>query len=335
MLFKKAAIFTDIHIGLKSNSITHLEDCIKYTEWFIQESHKNNCDVCLFLGDLFHNRNSINLLAMNYGLRCLRLLSDAFDQTIMITGNHDQFYKDQRTVHSMEWASHIPNITVVNEITQMDNCYFVPWMINGDAKKVQKLKTQYIFGHFELPSFYMNSMVQMPDVGELHAKDFSGVDHMYTGHFHKRQTYNNITYLGNAFPHNYADAWDDERGMGILEPGKQIVYKMWPDTPKYRTFKLSDLVDDKIKLEANTYARVTLDVDISYEESNYIKDTVASEYKLRELAFVPMKNDNYDVESSVGDLNFETVDQIVTQQITNINSDFYNVNTLLEIYNQL
>ena len=26
-----------------------------------------------------------------------------------------------------------------------------------------------------------------------------------------------IHYLGNAFPHNYADAWDDDRGMMILD----------------------------------------------------------------------------------------------------------------------
>ena len=29
----------------------------------------------------------------------------------------------------------------------------------------------------------------------------------------------NVTYMGNAFPHNYADAGDDERGMMVLEYG--------------------------------------------------------------------------------------------------------------------
>ena len=34
---------------------------------------------------------------------------------------------------------------------------------------------------------------------------------------HKRQERDNVVYTGNAFPHNYSDAWDDERGMMILD----------------------------------------------------------------------------------------------------------------------
>ena len=34
-LFRKAAVFTDIHFGLKSNSLLHLQDCEKFVDWFI------------------------------------------------------------------------------------------------------------------------------------------------------------------------------------------------------------------------------------------------------------------------------------------------------------
>lgn len=37
-LFKKAAVFTDIHYGLKSNSIAHNTDCNNFVDWFIQKS---------------------------------------------------------------------------------------------------------------------------------------------------------------------------------------------------------------------------------------------------------------------------------------------------------
>ena len=32
-LFKKASLFTDIHFGLKSNSIQHNEDCLNFVKW--------------------------------------------------------------------------------------------------------------------------------------------------------------------------------------------------------------------------------------------------------------------------------------------------------------
>ena len=89
---------------------------------------------------------------------------------------------------------------------------------------------------------FRSAMVQMPDHGELKREAFTNFDHVFTGHFHKRQTYKNITYIGNCFPHNYADAGDDERGLTVLEWGKDPEYHAWPDQPKYRVFQLSDVI---------------------------------------------------------------------------------------------
>ena len=74
-----------------------------------------------------------------------------------------------------------------------------------------------MFGHFELPYFKMNAMVEMPDVGGIQTDHFAGCGQVFSGHFHKRQMMKNVTYMGNSFPHNYADAWDDDRGMMVLE----------------------------------------------------------------------------------------------------------------------
>jgi len=37
-LFKKAAVFTDIHFGLKSNSLQHNQDCANFVDWFITKA---------------------------------------------------------------------------------------------------------------------------------------------------------------------------------------------------------------------------------------------------------------------------------------------------------
>ena len=44
------------------------------------------------------------------------LTSSPFDKIIMIPGNHDLFYRDQRTISSIAWAEHIPNIEIINEL---------------------------------------------------------------------------------------------------------------------------------------------------------------------------------------------------------------------------
>ena len=37
-LFKKAAVFTDIHFGLKSNSQVHNQDCEDFVDWYISKA---------------------------------------------------------------------------------------------------------------------------------------------------------------------------------------------------------------------------------------------------------------------------------------------------------
>jgi hypothetical protein len=336
-LFKKAAIMTDLHMGLKTNSAIHNQDCLDYLLWFIEEAQKNNCDMCLFLGDYFHNRNSTNLVTMNYGLRGLRILSDAFDKTIIIPGNHDLFYRDQRTISSIAWAEHIPHIEIFNEITTIGDAVFVPWMVQDEYKQILKQRGQYLFGHFELPKFLMNAMVEMPEVGELRAEHFSDYQQVFTGHFHKRQTRGNITYIGNAFPHNFGDAWDDDRGMMILPWGEEPTFVTWPQAPKYRTVKVSDLVDDPSRfLPERGYIKLYMDTDVSYEEAGYLKENLVEEYDLRELSLVTMKKDAHMDDSSLGgNVNFESVDTIVQGQLLNINSEFYDSSLLLDIYKGL
>jgi DNA repair exonuclease SbcCD nuclease subunit len=334
-MFKKVACFTDIHFGLKSNSSTHNQDCEDFVDWFIAEAKKEGCDTGIFLGDWHHNRNSLNMLTLHSSIRALEKLGKAFENFYFFPGNHDLYYKDKRDVHSVDWGRHIPGVTIVSEITTIDDVTLVPWLVGDEWKKMEKLKSRYVFGHFELPLFMMNAMVQMPDHGELQASNFKNPEYVFSGHFHKRQAKQNIVYIGNAFPHNYADAWDDDRGMMILEHGKSPVYKIWDDAPKFKTIKLSQLIDESEKLILpKTYLRVGIDIDISFEEASFIKETFMAQANIRELTLIPEKKD-VEINTSLDVQQFESVDQIVSNQIASIQSETYDPKVLLAIYNNL
>jgi DNA repair exonuclease SbcCD nuclease subunit len=335
-LFKKVACFTDIHFGLKSNSATHNQDCEYFVDWFIEEAKKEQCDTCIFLGDWHHNRNTINLTTLDSSLRCLEKLGAAFDQFFWFPGNHDLFYKDKRDVHSSAFGRHIPGVTVVDRVTTLDDVTLVPWLVGDEWKTMKDLKSRYVFGHFELPSFYMNAMVQMPDHGELQRGDLSSPEYVFSGHFHKRQHKGNVVYIGNAFPHNFADTWDDDRGMMFMEWGGVPQYRNWPDAPKFRSLKLSRLIEEKDTLmQSKMYLKINLDIDISFEEANFIKETFVKEHDVREISLIQDK-DNIDIlVEDQTDAKFESVDQIVTEQLVNIESDAFDKSTLLEIYNNL
>jgi DNA repair exonuclease SbcCD nuclease subunit len=334
-LFKKVACFTDIHFGLKSGSRVHNHDCEEFVNWFCETAKAQGCETAIFLGDWHHNRSTTDVSTMNYTVSNLEKLSQSFEKVYFILGNHDLFYKDKREINSIEFMRLFPNIVPIRETLTEGDVTIMPWLIGDEWKQVPKIQSRYVFGHLELPLFYMNAMIQMPDHGQLQGDHFVNQEYVFSGHFHKRQTKGNITYIGNAFPHNYADAGDDDRGMMILEWGGKPEYHTWPDQPVYRTFKLSQIIDNpEGLLKTKMHARVTIDLPISFEEANFIKETFMPQYDLRELMLIPEKV-QVDSQATPIDITFESVDTIVMNQIQAIESDTYDKALLLDIYNNL
>jgi hypothetical protein len=124
--------------------------------------------------------------------------------------------------------------------------------------------------------------------------------------------------------------------MTVLEWGEEPQYIAWPDQPRYRVYDLSTVIDngDKI-LGKNMHVRVQLDIEISYEEANFIRETFIQQHNLREMALMPNKRSALEDISVIDDVRFESVDQIVVDQITKIESEFYDPKLLLKIYQTL
>jgi len=334
-LFKRAAVFTDLHLGYKQNSQLFLNDCERYMDWFLDLVKTQECDTILFLGDFHDTRNSLNINTMDHSLRILDRLNNLGLRILFIPGNHDLYHKDRRTVTSIRYIEKFKNIELVMDQHTEGDVTFVPWLIGEEHKNMNKIKSKYVMGHFELPQFMMNAMVEMPDHGGLKSDDFGNVGTVFTGHFHKRQRRGNVHYIGNAFPHNYADAWDDARGAMILEWGEEPVYHDWSDGPRYRILTLSQLLDaPDTHLSDKTYARVNIDINISYEEATFIKEEMAKTYNVRELSLIQNRGEVL-TENAIGDVKFESVDQIVLSQIQNLDTQHYDTKLLMEIYNSL
>jgi hypothetical protein len=176
----------------------------------------------------------------------------------------------------------------------------------------------------------------MPNHGELQLEHFKHQEDVFSGHFHIRQNRGKIWYIGNAFPHDFGDAWDDKRGMMILEWGGEPQFIDWPNCPKFRTINLSDLIDKKDTImKSKMYLRINLDIDISFEEANFIKETFSNDYDVREISLI---QDKISLDTTVDDnpdTKFESVDQIVTKSLVAVESEQFDKKVLLDIYNNL
>ena len=134
-----------------------------------------------------------------------------------------------------------------------------------------------------------------------------------------------------------ADAGDDDRGLTILEWGQDPVHHAWPDQPRYRVMGLSSVIDNAATLLAkDMHVRVQLDIEISYEEANFIKETFMAQFEPRELSLMPTKKDELSIDPAQdGEFVVESVDQIVYNQLGAVDSDVISSDLLIQIYKDL
>lgn len=336
-LFGRAGVFTDIHFGKKNNDKQHNDDCSAFIDFVIENVKEENLDTLIFCGDWHDNRHSIQVSTLNYTVKNLKKLNEVGVPVYFLTGNHDLFYKEKRDVTSVIMAEEYENIILMEDILHKDGVTFFPWLVKDDWKKVKKMaqKSEYIFGHFEIPTFLMNAKTEMPDHNQLQIDHFDSVgEWAFTGHFHKRQAKGKVCYLGNTFPFDFNDNWDDDRGLMILEWKKEPIFKKWDKAPKFRTLLLSELLEDMDQyLDDLTNIKVTQDIDLSYEEMVLIKDIITNHYNPRKFEIKRQtKQEDVDIASNV---SFQSIDQIVTDSLNLIESNTVDKARLIELYNGL
>lgn len=280
--FKKVACFSDIHWGRRGDSEVHNDDCLQYIDWFCEQVLEHKCDKIFFLGDWFDNQVRIRIDTQWYANTALRKLKKLKVPIYVLVGNHDLFFKRNRTVHSLDHINDDPDINLINEITTIDGTSFLPFLVGEEFVRIPEIQSKYIFGHLELPLFLTNQVKEMEDHGGLHADHFLYQDYVFSGHFHKRQLKVNkhnvsVCYIGNGFGLDMNDVNDFEKGCMILEWGGQPQFLNYDVGPKFIRTNLSLLDDSVFTHGNNTTIEILNDIDLSLEEIQGMK-TELSEF---------------------------------------------------------
>jgi len=124
--------------------------------------------------------------------------------------------------------------------------------------------------------------------------------------------------------------------MMIMEWGRTPEFHAWTDAPKYRSIKLSQLIEDKDNiLKSKMYLKVTADVELNYEEAIFLKESFMADENVREFSMVRDRISLEGVEETPTEATIQSVDQIVTQELLNISSEQFSSATLLDIWQRL
>lgn len=349
---KKGCYFTDLHFGKKSNSPIHNTDCLDFLKWFCASVKADpTIDYVAFLGDWNENRSSIHISTLNFSMEGAKLLNDLGIPVYFVVGNHDLFYRNSREIHSIITFEEFSNFVIIDEPTIINEIeggmLFSPYMFHPEYPNLtQFLNVPVWAGHFEFQGFVVTGTgIKMPHGPS--ASDFKGPKRIFSGHFHKRQTQDNIHYIGNTFPMDFSDAGDNERGLMIYDHvADSMTFKDWADCPKYVKISLTQLLERKTDLPAKAHVKCIVDVPITYEESvalqqTYTKNGDLREFKLEEsddlrnsLKGTEISEEVQDAELS-SDSGGSTVDELVIKMITGIDSDMIDNSILIDLYNKL
>lgn len=206
---------TDTHFGKSSNNIMKYVNFTNYFKLFTAYVENNKAkdhdrDICIFCGDLFDNRNIIDIKVMSEVRSLVKRLSKII-KVYLIAGNHDQYERNNPIHTSLDlFEGEDPNLIVVkspmlikdNKILLMpfynDNSAFISTVDKYSVAKTTNL----LFCH---ASFTGNSFFTGPDSECVNTKDVSRFEKVVTGHIHSRNIYSNIHFVGAPYQLDFSD----------------------------------------------------------------------------------------------------------------------------------
>jgi len=340
---KRIGFFSDLHIGLHQNSEKWHDVTFSWAKWFSAQLKSQKITELIFGGDFFHYRDEINVKSLHFTNDVLDLFKD-FD-IVMIPGNHDAYYKDNSTVHSLSILNNRKNITIIDKPTIQTICNkkvgFCPW--GTPIKEIPACDL--LIGHLEVQNFNFNSF-KICEFGFESCDLLLKSKLIFSGHFHKRQRrkYSNgeIIYAGNPFQMDFHDI-GDQKGYYILDlSGKDVKYEFFENnvSPIHVKVNLSELqkLKDiaKDKGWSNLAIKIVIDKDIKTNLLDKIIASITFESPFSLTTDYLHKfniGDNIELTNELGDLNIK---QCIIEYIDSLDIDNKDkvIMKTVQLYNQ-
>jgi len=281
----KIFLLGDLHIGVRNNSIEWASSQKEFLiDYFCREIDKAGfnpeTDILIQEGDWFHNREHTNNRIWNDSLEIFSALSKKFKRGIyIILGNHDVYYKDNNSIHSLKGIEKIfPNVHVFEkpEVLTLNSTHrflMLPWI--EDEHKISNTVSKYInraefiVCHADIKDFRLNKWVKLHS--GLEANLLKNFTRVYSGHIHIHQENGNVLYTGTPFELDRGDR-NNEKGFYILEldqkDGKPYIKETFKEnmfSPRFIKIDAFDLIEmklDEIKsLFENNYVDIMMRID--------------------------------------------------------------------------
>ena len=250
---KRIWMVSDTHLGCRANSVEWIEIIRDYFfNFFIPLVKKEyqEGDILYHLGDVFDNRQSLNLMAQHLAIEVFEELAEIFPEIHVIVGNHDIYRKNSNDISSVDCIKYIPKVHVYKDpvvhLINNKSCFLMPWRVDKDHE-IETLSsyrpTDYVFCHSEVKGLQIGPNPRIKHEGGNSVDIYSNYSRVYSGHIHFGQKSKNFVLVGNPYQMTRSDR-GNTKGVYLLDvaTGDETFFEN-DYSPKFVKYNLMEILE--------------------------------------------------------------------------------------------
>lgn len=350
----KILIFSDIHIHPHKRSTERLDDCIKTLDWVFKTALENKINNIVFLGDLFQDRQKIDVLTYQKTFEVFEKYLFGNDlNLILLLGNHDLWHYQKLDISSVNPLRKLPGVKIVNKpcVEQISDgtedffFAFLPYTHNPieDLKSIESEwknkninQEKVLGGHISVDGAVWNvkyktvsevSIEHDGDMVRVGPEIFKKWDKVFLGHYHAEQKLNEkVEYVGSPLQLSFGEAFQKKQIVIFDTFDLKTEYIENTFSPKHFIIKEDEI--EKYPLEGN-FIRLEVE-DIASRQMSEIRQNLVEEFKVSSLEIKQMpKKDDHVIKDAKAILYKE--EEMLEKYVDQANLDKLDKETLLKI----
>lgn len=336
----KVLLASDLHLHCHKRSQERLKDCLKVLDWIFDTAKKNNIKNILFGGDLFHDRQKIDVFTYQSVFESLKNnLEDDKCNLFLLLGNHDIWFNEQTSVSSVIPLSTLKNTKIISkpEKVLINDVYwdFIPFTHNPIESLKELNSSDYCLAHIAVDGAILHgntiSDVLIENDGDMvkvGPEIFKKYKHVFLGHYHQQQKLaNNVEYIGSPLELSFGEAFQ-QKHIIIFDTNKnKCEYIVNDFSPKHLILKPED--KNKYNLE-NNFVRFYVE-DISETDLISMRKEILAENNIGTLEIRQQKKkmDEHIITDAKAILYKE--EEMLTKYVDQVGTNDLDYDTLIEI----
>lgn len=275
----KLAFLADTHFGARNDAPLFLDHFLDFFEnQFFPYLEANNIKTIIHLGDFMDRRKFVNYNTLNQvRKRFIQKLKDGGYEMYCIAGNHDTYYRNTNDVNCLQELFKndfeiFDNLPVKKEFGGV-SFILVPWInknnVDASLEFIKKTSADFVLGHFEFRGYQVLRGVKHEEGTDPAL--FTKFEHVYSGHFHCKQTDKNISYLGTPYQITFGDV-NERKGFHVFDTDTRVM-EFIPNTNKmFHVLRYNDKDEDPMKIDFADYKNKFVKIIVETKTKPYIFD---------------------------------------------------------------